>query len=252
MLRFQKTYISRLLFLLLFLTGSVVGSSHYDTTTFSSHAFTHRNAYVAEMDADGNHNNIMFVAVPVVAPVAVGITVATAAKVAAGIGFLGGCIYSILYAKSEAKNKTNTRTHGGSPNNPCWCGCLCGVGCACECYCPCGRQNRELQEKTQKNPHGIYEDAEYHHNNSTGNGKVGKSAAPKNGQAALNNSIKIPGNGKGRIGVSEGEIVVLSQTQTGAFHGHVISFKYFMSKYEAMFKELKDAGLLDSKGRPLK
>jgi hypothetical protein len=115
-------------------------------------------------------------------------------------------------------------------------------------------QNQELQKEAKKNPHGVYKDAEYHHHNSTGNGKGGKSTAPKNGQQALNNSIKISGGGTGRIGVSEGQIVVLSQTMTGVFHGYVVTWETLSSDKDMqdVINDMKKAGLINSKGKTLK
>jgi hypothetical protein len=49
------------------------------------------------------------------------------------------------------------------------------------------------------------------------------SRGPKNGQAALDNSIQVKGTSPRRVGVDRGngKIVVLDQTREGVFHGHV-------------------------------
>lgn len=196
-------------------------------------------------------NSIMFIAVPVVVPAATA-TIAAAAEVTAGICFLGGCIYSIVSSDSKAKYRSGSNSNG--KNNRCYCEHFCGLGCDCVCYCPCGAHNRQEQEEAKKHPHGMYSDADYHHGNSKGNGKGGKSPAPKNGQKALDNSVKIPGDGTARIGVSEGQIVVLSRTAVGLFHGHVMtwqefqSMRYFKKALDAMIKD----GLINNKGKTLK
>ncbi|MGC2310016.1 MAG: polymorphic toxin-type HINT domain-containing protein [Candidatus Babeliaceae bacterium] len=68
-----------------------------------------------------------------------------------------------------------------------------------------------------------YQDAPYHHRNSKGK----KSRAPRNGAAALENSLPMGDsiNSMKRIGVSEGEIVLLqitSELPECIYHGYVI------------------------------
>ena len=68
-------------------------------------------------------------------------------------------------------------------------------------------------------PNGIYENAPYHHMNSTGR----KSPAPVDGQKALDYSVFVCMNENGkprRIGLSYGQLVALDQTRPGFFHGH--------------------------------
>ena len=70
----------------------------------------------------------------------------------------------------------------------------------------------------KKGPQGIYEDASYHHKNSSGI----KSPAPTDGQQALDVSLKIEGvNSPTRIAISNDEFVVLMKHETNKFHGHV-------------------------------
>jgi hypothetical protein len=56
---------------------------------------------------------------------------------------------------------------------------------------------------------------------ATGKDEIGR--APKNGQAALENSVQVKATSPRRVGVdvANGEIVVLDQTSARVFHGHV-------------------------------
>ena len=107
-------------------------------------------------------------------------------------------------------------------------------------------------------PNGGYHDAGYHHLQSTGNIK---SKAPKNGFAALNNSVEVLNNGgfdkvnKRRVGISDNEFVILNRTQKGVtrdkdiFHGYVQTWEDLRKE---MQKALEKAGLTDSNGKILK
>ncbi len=92
-----------------------------------------------------------------------------------------------------------------------------------------------------------YMDAPYHHHQSRGSAEGGKSRAPKNGLAALRNSIPIGGSSYARIGVSEGEIVKLPYSNNCIFHGFV--------EWDDLDKSarsmLEKAGLVNKKGRIL-
>jgi len=89
---------------------------------------------------------------------------------------------------------------------------------------------------------GSYENAPYHGKN---NNSI-KNKAPNNGQAALDNSVSLNAETTPRrIGVSDGEIVVLDQTTEGVFHGHVRSWGELTPK---MCSVLQKAGLVDKKG----
>jgi hypothetical protein len=78
-------------------------------------------------------------------------------------------------------------------------------------------------------PLGVYEDASYHGPKDTPR----KSKRPKDGQAALANSIPDPSGGTVRVGISQNEFVVLSRTQEAnpsigrpaLYHGHVRDWK---------------------------
>ena len=100
------------------------------------------------------------------------------------------------------------------------------------------------KDEKKKQPHGKYEDAKYHHENSTGN----KNPAPKNGQKALDNSVNFKDTSPHRIGISEGQIVVLSKTLEGLYHGHV---RIWTELTDIMQNALIEAGLVNSRGKIL-
>ena len=89
---------------------------------------------------------------------------------------------------------------------------------------------------------GVYEKAPYHGKNNSGR----KNKAPMNGQEALDNSVPIGSNTTRRIGISEGEIVVLDETNPGIFHGHVRSWDELS---EAMKAALRKSGKVNKKGK---
>jgi RHS repeat-associated protein len=76
------------------------------------------------------------------------------------------------------------------------------------------------------------------------------SAAPKDGQAALDNSTQVKDTSPRRVGVdvANNEIVVLDQTSEGEFHGHVRSCELTSQMQNA----LKDAGLTTPNGAIIK
>ncbi|WP_169009373.1 polymorphic toxin-type HINT domain-containing protein [Faecalispora jeddahensis] len=92
-------------------------------------------------------------------------------------------------------------------------------------------------------PNGAYQKASYHNK-----GNALKSAAPKNGQAALNNSVLIKGTTTRRVGISNNQFVVLDETSSGIFHGHVRSWGELTP---AMQSALKKAGLVNKRGKIL-
>ena len=92
--------------------------------------------------------------------------------------------------------------------------------------------------------YGTYEKAPYHNG-----GNAVKSAAPKNGQAALDNSIQVSQNSPRRIGISENEFVVLDQTTPGTYHGHVRTWEELT---QTMKNVLIKAGKVTSKGKIIK
>lgn len=106
----------------------------------------------------------------------------------------------------------------------------------------------DKEDDANKHPHGIYEDAGYHHVNSSGR----KSPAPKNGQAALDVSVPCPkdesepSNFRHRIAICDEKIVVLRQTSEGKYHGYVCSWEDLESH---MQKALKRHNLVTKKGK---
>lgn len=95
----------------------------------------------------------------------------------------------------------------------------------------------------QNHPHGIYKDAPYH--NSKGS-YHGKSPCPQNGQAALDNSFNYSDTSPHRIGISNGQFVVLDQTMAGEFHGHTRNFNELTPD---MRKTLKENGKITKSGK---
>ncbi len=90
-------------------------------------------------------------------------------------------------------------------------------------------------------PYGSYQKAPYHNA-----GNPVKSAAPINGQAALDNSVSIGSTTARRIGVSDGQIVVLDQTSSGIYHGHV---RNWGDLTQQMKNALMKAGMVTRKGK---
>jgi hypothetical protein len=160
----------------------------------------------------------------------------------AGIGMLGSVLGLTLSKNSDDKkggftitptanegDSINISTPGGFPQGP----------------------NKRNNDDEDEHPHGKYEDADYHHKNSHGN----KSACPKNGQKALDNSIQIKDTSPHRVGISEGEIVILKQTAIGKFHGYVSTWKELVQggkTTQAIRNALTDSGLVSQAGKILK
>lgn len=94
-------------------------------------------------------------------------------------------------------------------------------------------------------PNGVYEDASYH--SSKGNSV--KSKKPIDGQAALDKSIPLGGTSKRRIAYVNNEIVILDQTSSGKFHGHVRTWADLSTDMQNIL--IKD-GLFKRNGKPVK
>jgi len=97
---------------------------------------------------------------------------------------------------------------------------------------------------SQYHPHGLYENAGYHHQNSGGR----KSPAPIDGQLALDRSVQVGDDSTSyrRIGVSAGQVVILMRTQVGLWHGYVLDFKEARRDVQNI---LKKQGWTDKKGK---
>ena len=99
-------------------------------------------------------------------------------------------------------------------------------------------------------PNGQYQDADYHHSQSSGR----KNKAPKNGQKALDNSHSIGPDTERRVGVADGEIVILDKTTDEIFHGHVRTWDELLqegSKSQKIRNTLLKNGLVNQKGKIL-
>lgn len=110
----------------------------------------------------------------------------------------------------------------------------------------------------------IYEAGGKHGPTARGSVRGTNSAEPSNGQGALDNSIEWtpegPGQAPRRIGVSNGEIVILDRTRQAScgctteggvndiWHGHVRSWDQLSP---GMQSAVRKGGLVDRKGRPL-
>ncbi|TDC48023.1 hypothetical protein E1258_28185 [Micromonospora sp. KC207] len=110
----------------------------------------------------------------------------------------------------------------------------------------------------------IYEAGGKHGPTARGSSRGTNSAESRNGQGALENSIEWtpegPGQSPRRIGVSDGEIVILDRTRQAAcgcsrdggmndiWHGHVRGWGELS---QGMQSAIRKAGLVDRKGRPL-
>jgi hypothetical protein len=108
---------------------------------------------------------------------------------------------------------------------------------------PSNKSQLNAKVPVKAGPHGVYQDAPYH----TKNGNAWKSKAPIDGQKALDNSFKVDKpDSRRRIGISNGEFVVLDQTRPGLFHGHVRIWEELEREMRA---PLMKAGLVTSKGK---
>src|SRR5262249_15806270 len=81
----------------------------------------------------------------------------------------------------------------------------------------------------------VFDPARYHGETASG----GKSAGPKDGQAALDNSVQVKETSPRRVGVDKtnNEIVVLDQTRPGIFHGHVRQWSELTSEMQNVLRE---------------
>ena len=89
---------------------------------------------------------------------------------------------------------------------------------------------------------GIYEKADYHTSKNT----VIKNKDPQDGQAALDSSLSLNDNTRRRIGISNGEFVILDNTIDNIYHGHV---RIWSELSQAMQALLRRNGLVNKKGK---
>lgn len=104
------------------------------------------------------------------------------------------------------------------------------------------KKNTHTSKPPIKEPNGRYEDASYH--TKHGNGR--KSARPKDGQKALDVSVNFKTTSQGRVGISNGQFVVLTKTQHRLYHGHIRSWKDLEPE---MRNALQEAGYVNAKGK---
>jgi hypothetical protein len=95
-------------------------------------------------------------------------------------------------------------------------------------------------------PRLLYESSPKH--GDTPRGPI--SAAPQNGQAALDISIQVKPTSPRRVGIDyeTGEIVVFDQTVPGKFHGHVRPWDQLTTDIQ---RALINSGMMDRRGRIL-
>ena len=110
------------------------------------------------------------------------------------------------------------------------------------------KKDDDSDDDDDEQPFGKYEDAPYHHKNSTGT----KSISPDNGQDALNHLIASPNqNSKRRYGVSQsGQYVVFDETSPRLYHGHVVEWGE-LSKVKGLQKELIMQGMASKFGKAI-
>jgi hypothetical protein len=118
--------------------------------------------------------------------------------------------------------------------------------------CPCGGKSPKHEDDEEEHPHGIYEDAGYHHFNSHGK----KSACPSNGQQCLDKSFRVNEQNTIRITIENGKFVVLRESGTGKFHGYVVNSWKALCKEGAKTQLIRNAfqihGLVNHAGKIIK
>jgi hypothetical protein len=114
-----------------------------------------------------------------------------------------------------------------------------------------GSNNGNDPNNKDKRRNGIYKGVGYH--GSKHNGR--KSAAPKDGQKALDNSVEVNKISGSRVGISEDEIVILNRTSPGEYHGHVRTWQELEAEGPAsqeIRNTLQKNGLVKSNGKIIK
>jgi len=94
----------------------------------------------------------------------------------------------------------------------------------------------------------IYEPNPKHGSKDRGTAKGTASAAPANGQAALDTTVQVKATSPRRVGVDPvtKEIVVFDEHMPGRFHGHV---RRWRELHPGMKKALTQAGLVARGGK---
>lgn len=152
-----------------------------------------------------------------------------------------GAGLAIKWIVGAIKNKINgikatkeQSSGGGGGNNP---------------NDPDDKNKKENSNKFEpvKHPNGEYENNPKHHQNSKGD--IGK--PPRDGQAALDSSIEVPGKERARVTIEDKKFVMLKQHSPGKWHGYIVeNFKNLPQKAQNV---LSKAGRCDHKsGRIIK
>jgi hypothetical protein len=187
-------------------TASYSNLVYYDITVDKTHNFfiTHQDILV--------HNEIITVfGVLLASEKIVEVAIATGTMIYTGISLAKEFISLKRSQKSSNKKRSNlTGPVGDTP--------------------PDNNNDHDPDKFKQEHPHGKYEDAPYHRTKQSGR----KSPAPKNGQKALDNSVKFSQSCKNRVGISNGQFVKLNFTSAGLYHGYVTQWK-------DLPKEMRDA-----------
>lgn len=111
--------------------------------------------------------------------------------------------------------------------------------------CNCGGKPPKHEDNEKEHPHGIYEDAGYHHQNS-GNGK---SQCPRDGQRCLDNSFGGKGNSEQRVSIEGDNFVVLKKTGFRKYHGYCVTWD---DLHISLQRILMNNGLVTHKGKIIK
>lgn len=166
---------------------------YYDITIDRTHNFfiTHQDILV--------HNEIIaFFGIALASEKIIEAAVATGTMIYAGISLAK----EFISLKRDKKSSNKQRSNSADParDTP-----------------PKNNNDHDPDKFKREHPHGKYEDAPYHKTKQSGC----KSPAPKNGQKALDNSVKISKESANRVGISNGQFVRLNITRAGLYHGYV-------------------------------
>ncbi|HLW72428.1 MAG TPA: polymorphic toxin-type HINT domain-containing protein [Candidatus Babeliales bacterium] len=116
----------------------------------------------------------------------------------------------------------------------------------------CSGKPPKHEKDDEEHPHGIYEDAPYHHPNSSGS----KSMSPKNGQKCLDESFSVGDKSNRRISIEDDMFVILEQTSPGKFHGYVVKTWDELNRSgasrEMVRKAFRSNGLVNKAGKIIK
>ncbi len=158
---------------------------------------------------------------PPAAPIAIG-SKAVISAIIAGIGCY--CAYKKhqkhrTFAQLREESKNNSYNN----NNP--------------------KKPDDEEDLDNEHPHGIYEEAPYHHKYSIND----KSPCPENGQKCLDYSLRVK-DGL-RVAIENNKFVILRQTSFRKFHGYVVSWDNVHASIRVI---LRKNGLVTKTGKIIK